>query len=198
MASDRWYPQGQTRPAIGGAWDTVILGGTALPGRARITRASAKWKIDNKRKPGSDADRPTKFGFESAPVGFEVEVITVDEKDLVDRALSFYVPAPGWSLTPVTISHPAIDHLPIKSIVIEEIGAWEDAGKGRKKISVSGRAWVGDDKPQAKGKKTETASKLPPNKRRDDAAKRSADKAGANPAPASQPGFCGPNFTPGA
>jgi hypothetical protein len=213
MGIARWYPKGQTQQLVSSStWDVLVLNGSYLAGRSRITKASAAWKKDAKKKPGSHADRPTYLGFESKPISFEVLCATTDQVDAVNAALAPYIPAPdsghevkkhegkkkgdtetGKKPDPVTISHPSIDHLKgVRYMTIDEVSEWSLQGDGRVKLTVSGESWVGAVKNGAV-KVPHTPTRPVRNKRADDARKRGND-GGANPQPADQPGYCAPGL----
>lgn len=203
MGIERWYPKGQVQESVSAsAWDTLIINRTFLPGRARITKGSAAWKKDKKRKPGADSHRPSYLGFDPRPMGFEILCATTEDADLVTSILAPYIPAPGGKAEPIRIWHPSIAHLRgLKYMVIDEVSPWELQSDHRVKLTASGDAWVGAAKSTRDGKTVRTPTKAAENinvtnARTADAVRRGT-LAGANPAPDKQAGFCAPNFSGG-
>jgi hypothetical protein len=114
-----------------GDWNTVTIGGLALPGMVRVTGAR-KYDWDKKTGKGAAGTTTTLKGKPAAE--FEVELTLWDSThfpidDLIVSSISFD-PEKGIPVVARDLYHPALAQLGISSSVAEEIGALEHQGGG--------------------------------------------------------------------
>lgn len=139
-------------------WDTLVLGGVALPGRAHV-RAHRGRKHDRKGAPGCDGETFTDLGSRVAELEIVITVWSAKQLEALTEALDKALPAPkkvtksepkvtpqgladqarfwlggqgtlplpakpqptkGESLEPITIAHPSLARLRVRSILITE------------------------------------------------------------------------------
>jgi len=91
-------------------WDTLVLGGVKLPGRARLHARRGR-KHDRKSGPGSDGESFTDLGAQAAEVDITITVWTEQQMQALVDALDKLLPvpkkpaSPGQPIAPVTLTY---------------------------------------------------------------------------------------------
>jgi hypothetical protein len=80
-------------PLPGGPWDTVILGGITMPGRA-LVEATRRRKLDHKSAPGGDTTTSTDLGYEAAEITIKLTVWEQGQLDALYDAMAKLTPVP--------------------------------------------------------------------------------------------------------
>lgn len=113
-------------------WDTVLIGGTALPGRCSVRTKKHK-RIDIKKSKGSSPPTMTLLGYNPAEVEITVGIWTPDQFRFLSNMMLSLLPKPrtkssvATSADAVDIYHPSLVLLDIRSVIIEGIEALEQS-----------------------------------------------------------------------
>jgi len=91
-------------------WDTLVLGGKTLPGRARVHSRRGR-KHDRKGGPGADGETFTDLGSQAAELDISITLVDADEMQALVDALDGLLPvpkktaSPGQPVAPVTLTY---------------------------------------------------------------------------------------------
>lgn len=181
-----------------GAWHTLKIGGTTLPGKWRVLSGGVKLKIDPKKKAGVDGGNPVFHGMN--PQGFEIEgeQYSDDERDALQSIFgdpnTSLMPQPGKTQNqyPLQLQHPSVLHFGYAiNVMVVGVGILEHSGPGTTKIKISLQHWLQP--------KSGSSASQQPNKARRAVNNDLGKSSQKNSPPSQQQDVAGPpkNFTPG-
>lgn len=176
-------------------WQTVLLGGVALPGAWRVVLGQVCLKRDPKPKAGADGANPAYHGIDLGRFEVEGEQQTDDERSALFSFCSGKLPQPGQAATqiPMLLQHPSVAIFGFP-IFVKIVGGsiLEVVRVGVTKMRIYVDHWLRPKKGDASA--TQIYTRGTSNALRD---KREA-KEKSNPSPTEQPGLISPpaSFTP--
>lgn len=106
-------------------WDYLVLAGFRTPGIATI-RATKRARLDKKETAGTDGQTVTHLGMRCSEVTVRLRLLTQGDLDAWAAIVPAIQPRPGKTRPdPVSVSHPALDIMGVKSLYVEELGVPE-------------------------------------------------------------------------
>lgn len=172
-------------------WDLTILGGDRLPGITRIEGAALMLRRDSNGRPGTNGGRPVYHGLEEQTVKIIVIVWTNEQLAALEEIIAKHAPVPGvepknLSLVSEWTKLAKIDRVAIIGFSDLAPHSSPRVANGLQ-VTITASHYLGAAKSAKKNvtvqpRRTYSTTRpyTPP------------------PAPSSQPGACGPQFTPGA
>jgi len=172
-------------------WDLTIVGGDKLPGISRIDNPSVMLRRDPNRRPGVNGGRPVYLGLDEQTIQIICIVWTEEQRLKLTELCAKFAPVPGvvpknYSLVSKWTELAKIDRICIEGLVGPVPHSSPRVPVGLQ-VTFKATQWLGAAKDAKKNvtvqpRRTYTTTRpyTPP------------------PGPASTPGACGPNFTPGA
>lgn len=166
-------------------WDRCLLGGQVVPAHCRILNADVKFKIDTKKKNGSDGENPTIRGFDPRPLMMEIMTYNDVDREALASLIGPYIPVPGLTPKPVTIDHPSLRAIRVYAVIIQGASALIPIeGTTKAKMTLDMQHWV----PSKQKDATHTPKGAPVRKPSNVRKKPQQD----NPPPTQQKGFGSP------
>lgn len=108
-------------------FDIVILRGSQLPGLASVGKPSRKYKWDKKEGAGTAGDVLTYRGIRTVEFMIDLTFWLPEHVDAWDTIYPSLVPD---GKTSIDISHPTLDRLGVKAVLVEEIVQLFSRGAG--------------------------------------------------------------------
>jgi uncharacterized protein YkwD len=146
------------------AWDTVYLGGDALPGIASLGGSALKRVMDKKKAKGKDKANLKDEGDQPAELEITLLIYNQIEWNLLQEVVeTFRPPKAGGERKPVSIEHPLTQMFGITMVYVTEV-AVPSFDKAQQTLTVSVKCveWVPKPKPVVGGAGTGQCSKAVP------------------------------------
>jgi hypothetical protein len=105
------------------AWDRVELGGEVLPGVWRVDFQAVR-NVDVKKSKGSDGGHIRDHGYDPSPITLTGKFIDFADWFTYQKLLpSIHPKTAGGTRAPLSISHPALELMGVKTVYVREITA---------------------------------------------------------------------------